>query len=424
MGHDDAVVTVTQASGPTIATSLTPTATKQPITPTVTVTATAVEVTAVYVVGNTDGDGVYIRRTPDVADGIKAWPDGTVMEIIGPDVPAQERLWKQVVDPDGTVGFIPVEYLLTLQEAVATGAAELPEATPPVAQTVFVLPRVAEPPDDLPAYSRASWQHWIDADVDCQDARQEVLIEESLESVAFRTARECRVEDGSWIGPYTGLPYTDPSNLDVDHMVPLANAHHSGAWAWDAERKREYANDLSYAGHLIAVQASANRSKGSKGPEAWKPPLRSYWCAYAVDWATIKVRWDLTATASEIAALKEMLATCSATPQIQEPTPAATATPAHLPAAATIAPSPTNARPPTFTPALSPTYAPPPTFTPLPLGPRPLYDPHGPDRDCGDFSTWQQANVFYRAAGGPDSDRHGLDRDRDGIPCQSLPGAP
>ena len=105
-------------------------------------TATAVEVTAVYVVGNTDGDGVYIRRTPDVADGIKAWPDGTVMEIIGPDVPAQERLWKQVVDPDGTVGFIPVEYLLTLQEAVATGAAELPEATPPVAQTVFVLPRV------------------------------------------------------------------------------------------------------------------------------------------------------------------------------------------------------------------------------------------------------------------------------------------
>ena len=79
-----------------------------------------------------------------------------------------------------------------------------------------------------------------------------------------------------------------------------------------------------------------------------------------MDWATIKVRWDLTATASEIAALKEMLATCSATPQIQEPTPAATATPAHLPAAATIAPSPTYARPPTFTPALSPTYAPPP----------------------------------------------------------------
>jgi micrococcal nuclease len=52
------------------------------------------------------------------------------------------------------------------------------------------------------------------------------------------------------------------------------------------------------------------------------------------------------------------------------------------------------------------------------------YDPFGPDRDCGDFATYQEAYAFYKAAGGPGSDRHRLDQDKDGIPCESLPGAP
>ena len=45
-----------------------------------------------------------------------------------------------------------------------------------------------------------------------------------------------------------------------------------------------------------------------------------------------------------------------------------------------------------------------------------LYDPSGPDRDCGGFSTWKQANDFFIAAGGPSSDRHRLD----GVPCEAL----
>ena len=65
-----------------------------------------------------------------------------------------------------------------------------------------------------------------------------------------------------------------------------------------------------YDGHLIAVRASANRSKGSKGPEEWKPPSRDYWCQYATDWIVIKGKWDLTATETEAAALEEMLDAC------------------------------------------------------------------------------------------------------------------
>jgi hypothetical protein len=93
-------------------------------------------------------------------------------------------------------------------------------------------------------------------------------------------------------------------------MVPLKNAHDSGAWAWSAARKRDYANDLSDPQHLIAVDDGTNQSKGARGPGEWNPPLESYWCHYAVDWVSIKVRWELTVTVAEWNALLEMLSTC------------------------------------------------------------------------------------------------------------------
>ena len=47
------------------------------------------------------------------------------------------------------------------------------------------------------------------------------------------------------------------------------------------------------------------------------------------------------------------------------------------------------------------------------------YDPDGPDRDCGDFSSQSEAQAFYEAAGG--GDPHRLDSDNDGVACESLP---
>ena len=48
------------------------------------------------------------------------------------------------------------------------------------------------------------------------------------------------------------------------------------------------------------------------------------------------------------------------------------------------------------------------------------FDPLGPDRDCGDFATHNEAQTFYEEAGGIDNDRHRLDADQDGIACESL----
>ena len=115
---------------------------------------------------------------------------------------------------------------------------------------------------------------------------------------------------GRWVAPFTGNVVTDPGKLDIDHMVPLANAHRSGGHAWDADRKRAYANDLDSAVHLVAVTARANRSKGAKGPEEWRPPDQGYWCQYATDWIGVKVEWELTVTPAEFEALGEMLESC------------------------------------------------------------------------------------------------------------------
>ena len=161
-----------------------------------------------------------------------------------------------------------------------------------------------------PAYDRAEWRHWIDEDGDCQDTRQEVLIEESRIEITFTSDGICRVSQGQWFGAYTGTTVTEPGELDIDHLIPLANAHRSGGWAWTSEQKRAFANSLDDPDHLIAVTSGANRSKGARGPDEWRPPNESYWCEYAIDWIRIKHAWDLTATPAEAGALQEMLATC------------------------------------------------------------------------------------------------------------------
>ena len=62
--------------------------------------------------------------------------------------------------------------------------------------------------------------------------------------------------------------------------------------------------------HLIAVTKGANRSKGAKGPEEWRPPDEGYWCQYATDWTEVKMEWGLTMTQRETEAVIEMLDTC------------------------------------------------------------------------------------------------------------------
>jgi hypothetical protein len=159
--------------------------------------------------------------------------------------------------------------------------------------------------DDPTVYSRYDWHpRWYDTDKDCQDTRQEVLIAEGTD--VKLDAKGCRVVSGTWNCLYTGAVFTDPSKLDIDHFVPLKNAHDSGGWSWTQEKRRTYSNDLELPDHLVAVSASANRSKGARGPDKWLPTNEAYRCDYVRTWLGVKAQWELTLTAAEAKAIADL----------------------------------------------------------------------------------------------------------------------
>lgn len=154
------------------------------------------------------------------------------------------------------------------------------------------------------AYNRKEYRHWIDADRDCEKTRVEVLKEESKTDAQMNG---CKVISGLWEDPYTGNSYTDPSVLDIDHLVPLKEAHESGAYQWDKEMKKQYANDLEYEHSLLAVYRSVNRSKGAKDPAEWLPPNQNFHQEYAKRWINIKLRWNLSIDQKEYEELSRIL---------------------------------------------------------------------------------------------------------------------
>jgi len=162
------------------------------------------------------------------------------------------------------------------------------------------------------AYSRNLYRHWSNMEGDCQDTRTKVLIREARPgTVKFADDDNCVVAAGEWIDPYTGRTVSRPSELDIDHIVPLKHAHLSGGWSWPPQRRRDYANQLAYRLHLLAVSASANRQKGDRSPVLWRPENESFWCSYAQAWASVKFVNNLRSTARERRAVAEMLEKCS-----------------------------------------------------------------------------------------------------------------
>jgi len=183
---------------------------------------------------------------------------------------------------------------LALALVVISGCLKPTPPSEPPPQTVSVTAPEGEDAGTIPPYDRDEWGRWVDADKDCQDTRQEVLIAESEVSVTFTDpTKPCRVATGKWTDPYSGQVYTDPGDLHVDHVVALEEAHNAGGWAWTREQKRAYANDLDNPHHLQASSRSSNTSKGSRPPTEWMPPNEAYRCEYLRRRITILRKYKL-----------------------------------------------------------------------------------------------------------------------------------
>ncbi|KUL35670.1 hypothetical protein ADL22_26445 [Streptomyces sp. NRRL F-4489] len=191
--------------------------------------------------------------------------------------------------------------LLTGQPAQAA-----PPAPPDAATARTYLAALKEQPEGpQDGYSRDKFPHWIDQGHNC-NTREVVL---KRDGTGVQQDGSCAAVSGTWVSAYDGATWTQASDLDIDHVVPLSEAWKSGAAQWTTARRQEFANDLTHS-QLIAVTDNVNQAKGDKDPAEWLPPKASYHCEYARMWVAVKHVYGLTADQAEKAALKKILDGC------------------------------------------------------------------------------------------------------------------
>ena len=154
-------------------------------------------------------------------------------------------------------------------------------------------------------YSRAHYGNgWADEDRDCQDTRNELLIERSTAPVRFTDASKCRVLFGRWISPFTNEVIHDARQLEADHLVPLFWSWRRGASEWSDEQKETFANDPAN----VLIVESLNQSKSDRGPDQWLPPEGR--CGYTARFTRIVLKYRLEPNPDEYQRIKEILAQC------------------------------------------------------------------------------------------------------------------
>jgi hypothetical protein len=212
----------------------------------------------------------------------------------------------------------PGRLWLGLAAAVVVGVAAPLALVSPASATPPDIPSKATAQSELNAltvaaegsmtgYSRSLFPHWIIISGTC-DTRETVL---KRDGSGVTVNSSCYPVSGSWYSPYDGATWTSPSDVDIDHVVPLAEAWRSGASSWTTSRRQSFANDLSHP-QLIAVTDNVNQAKGDQDPSTWQPPRTAYRCTYAKMWIRSKYVWSLRLQSSEKTALQGMLNTCSA----------------------------------------------------------------------------------------------------------------
>jgi hypothetical protein len=194
--------------------------------------------------------------------------------------------------------------------ALTLGLIPSASATPPsipsaaTAKTELAALTVAAD-GSMTGYSRDLFPHWSTVSGAC-NTRETVLKRDGSGVVVDSS---CAATSGRWFSPYDGATWTAASDVDIDHVVPLAAAWRSGARNWTTAKRQQFANDLA-GPQLIAVTDNVNQAKGDQTPATWKPPLTSYWCTYAKMWTRTKYKWALTVGSSEKTALQDMLGRC------------------------------------------------------------------------------------------------------------------
>lgn len=160
-----------------------------------------------------------------------------------------------------------------------------------------------------PAWSddvRVRWGH------DGCDTRNQILARDLTEVVIKPGTHGCVVLAGQLLDRYSGkavaFSRSRSSEVPVDHVVALAAAWDRGAASWDAQLRRDFANDPD---NLTATTRAVNSAKADKTPATWAPATREGACWYVQTYLTIVRRYDLAVTAAEAFVMVQTLRDCA-----------------------------------------------------------------------------------------------------------------
>ncbi|GHE77507.1 HNH endonuclease family protein [Streptomyces spiralis] len=185
-----------------------------------------------------------------------------------------------------------------------TASAALP--TPISASTArSYLSTLTVAAENRTGYSRDLFPTWITISGTC-NTREWILKRDGTNVV---TDSSCAATSGSWYSPYDGATWTAASDLDIDHLVPLAEAWDSGASKWTTSQRQAFANDVTRP-QLLAVTDNVNQAKGDQDPATWMPSRTAYRCTYVRAWVQVKYYYNLSVDSAEKSALQNYLAGC------------------------------------------------------------------------------------------------------------------
>jgi len=196
---------------------------------------------------------------------------------------------------------------LTAGLVLAGGPAQASPPTPPSASSArsMLASLTVAAEGSMSGYDRDKFPHWISQGDNCNT--REVVLQRDGSGVS--TGNDCYPTSGSWYSEYDGATWTQPSDVDIDHIVPLGEVWRSGGANWTTAKREQLANDLSIS-QLIAVTDNVNQSKGDDDPANWLPPRSAYHCTYAREYVWVKYSYDMTVDSAEHTALSNVLSGC------------------------------------------------------------------------------------------------------------------
>ena len=153
---------------------------------------------------------------------------------------------------------------------------------------------------------------WVDTDRNGCDTRNDILGRDLAAKVVKPGTHGCKVLQGLaapevYTGTSVRFVLGGAPDIDIDHVVALADAWQKGAQQWPASTRVAFANDPM---NLLAVAAAANRAKGDGDAATWLPPNKRYRCTYVARQVGVKAKYRLWVTSAERDAITRILSTC------------------------------------------------------------------------------------------------------------------